>query len=247
MQTINLFLRSVKWRFQNPVTIIMTLVQPLIWLLLFSTIFGANKAEGNYTSFILPGILVMSVLSSSGISGIANYSLKTGGSYYRVKISPVKRSSIILAHILDAAVLSFIQAAILIGISLLMSVRIASGICGVLLMIVLLFLTIAFVAALSYTISLKLPDENSFIALVNTITLPLFFISSALMSYEQIPNEFRIPVFINPFTHVIDSLRMLILKDSVDWMQFIYTAGLLSVLCIASFVLAVYSLKNENQ
>lgn len=247
MQTINLFLRSVKWRFQNPVTIIMTLVQPLIWLLLFSTIFGANKAEGNYTSFILPGILVMSVLSSSGISGIANYSLKTGGSYYRVKISPVKRSSIILAHILDAAVLSFIQAAILIGISLSMSVRIASGISGIVLITVLLFLTIAFVAAFSYTISLALPDENSFIALVNTITLPLFFVSSALMPYEQIPNGFRIPVFINPFTHVIDSLRMLILKDSVDWMQFMSTAGLLLVLCVASFLLAVYSLKVENK
>lgn len=247
MQTINLFWRSVRWRFQNSVTIIMTLVQPLIWLLLFSTIFGGNKAEGNYTSFILPGILVMSVLSSSGVSGIANYSLKTGGSYYRIKISPVKRSSIILAHILDAAVLSFIQAAILIGISLLMSVRIASGISGVLIMIVLLFLTIAFVSALSYAISLTLPDENSFIALVNTITLPLFFVSSALMPSEQIPHGFRIPVFINPFTHVIDSLRMLVLKSTIDWTQLISTVGLLFVLCIASFALAVHTLNNENQ
>lgn len=189
----------------------------------------------------------MSVLTSSGISGITNYSLKTGCGYYRIKISPVKRSSIILAHILDATVLSFIQAAILIGISLLMSVRIASGISGVFLMIVLLFLTTTFVSALSYTISLTLPDENSFIALVNSFTLPLFFVSSALMPYEQVPSEFRIPVFINPFTHVVDSVRLLILKDSVDWMQFTSTAGLLFVLCIVSFILAVYSLKNENQ
>jgi len=91
MQTYNLFWRSVKWRFQNPVTIIMTLVQPLIWLLLFSTIFSGGKAEENYTAFILPGILVMGVLSSSGVSGIANYSLKTGGSFYRIMISPVRR------------------------------------------------------------------------------------------------------------------------------------------------------------
>lgn len=209
--------------------------------------FGGSEAKGNYTAFILPGILVMSVLSSSGVSGIANYSLKTRGCYYRIKISPVKRSSIILAHILDAAVLSFIQISILIGISFSMSVRIASGISGIVLMTVLLFLTIAFVAAFSYTISLALPDENSFIALVNTITLPLFFVSSALMPYEQIPNGFRIPVFINPFTHVIDSLRMLILKNSVDWMQFMSTAGLLLVLCVASFLLAVYSLKVENK
>lgn len=247
MQTINLFWRSIRWRFQNPVTIIMTLIQPLIWLLLFSTMFGGSEAKGNYTAFILPGILVMSVLFSAGVSGIANYSLKAGGSYYRIIISPVHRASIILAHILDNTVSSFIQIAILMGISFFMSVHIASGAGGILLMFVLLFLTIAFVAALSYAISLMLPDENSFIALVNTITLPLFFVSSALMPHEQIPNGFRIPVFINPFTHVVDSLRMLVFQNSVNWMQLLSTLGLLFVLCVVSFSLAVHLLNNENQ
>ncbi|MDQ0087874.1 ABC-2 type transport system permease protein [Paenibacillus anaericanus] len=247
MQTFNLFWRSLKWRFQNPVTIIMTLVQPLIWLLLFSTIFRGNETEGNYTAFILPGILLMSVLFSSGISGIANYSLKTGGSYYRIMISPVKRSSIILAHIIDAAVSTFIQIMILMGISFLMSVRITSGVSGMLLMAMLLFLTVAFVSAISYALSLKLPDENSFIALVNTVTLPLFFVSSALIPYDQLPSGFRIPVIINPFTHVINSLRMLVSGDLIDWMQLLFTTGILFILCIASFVLAVHALKKDIQ
>lgn len=247
MQVLNLFWRSVKWRFQNPVTIIMTLVQPLIWLLLFSTIFTGNSAEGSYTAFVLPGILVMGVLSSSGMSGIANYSLKTGGSYYRIMISPVKRTSIILAHILDAAVLSFIQITILTGISFLMSVQIASGISGMLLMVVLLFLTVVFVAAVSYAISLTLPDENSFIALINTVTLPLFFVSSALMPYEQIQGGFRIATLINPFTHVINSLRMLMQGYTIDWFQLLFTGGLLLILGTISFWAAVHSLKKDSQ
>jgi ABC-2 type transport system permease protein len=247
MQTFNLFWRSVKWRFQNPVTIIMTLVQPLIWLLLFSTIFNGSKTEENYTAFILPGILVMGVLSSSGISGIANYSLKTGGSYYRIMISPVKRTSIILAHILDATVSSFIQIVILVGISFLMSVQITSGISGVLLMAILLFLTVAFVAAASYTISLTLSDENSFIALINTITLPLFFVSSALIPYEQIQSGFRIAVLINPFTHVINSLRMLTQENTIGWLQLLSTGGLLFTLSTISFIVAVHSLKKDSQ
>ncbi|WP_033165659.1 ABC transporter permease [Clostridium sp. KNHs205] len=246
MQTYNLFWRSVKWRFQNPVTIIMTLVQPLIWLLLFSTIFSGSKSEENYTAFILPGILVMGVLSSSGVSGIANYSLKTGGSFYRIMISPVKRSSIILAHILDAAVLSFIQITILMGIAFLMSVRIALGISGVLLMAIVLFLTVAFVAAVSYSISLTLPDENSFIAFINTFTLPLFFVSSALMPFEQLHGGFRIAAIINPFTHVINSLRMLAQEAIIDWHQLFSTGGLLLVLGAISFVIAVNSLSKES-
>ncbi|SET91453.1 ABC transporter permease [Lacrimispora sphenoides] len=246
MQTYNLFWRSVKWRFQNPVTIIMTLVQPLIWLLLFSTIFSGGKAEENYTAFILPGILVMGVLSSSGVSGIANYSLKTGGSFYRIMISPVRRSSVILAHILDAAVLSFIQIAILMGIAFLMSVRIALGISGMLSMAVLLFLSVAFVAAVSYAISLTLPDENSFIALINTFTLPLFFVSSALIPFEQLHGGFRIAAMINPFTHVVNSLRMLVQGTMIDWFQFFSVVGLLLVLGAISFIAAVYSLKKDS-
>lgn len=246
MQTYNLFWRSVKWRFQNPVTIIMTLVQPLIWLLLFSTIFSGNNSEKSYTEFILPGILVMGVLSSSGVSGIANYSLKTGGSFYRIMISPVKRSSIILAHILDTAILSFIQITILMGIAFLMSVRIASGISGVLLMAILLFLTVAFVAAVSYSISLTLPDENSFIALINTFTLPLFFVSSALIPFEQLHGGFRIAAIINPFTHVINALRMLAQGTTIDWHQLLPVGGLLLVLSAISFVAAVNSLKKDS-
>ncbi|WP_044482000.1 ABC transporter permease [Paenibacillus antibioticophila] len=239
MQVYNLVWRSVKWRFQNPVTIIMTLVQPLIWLLLFSTMFSHNRAEEHYTSFILPGILVMGVLSGSGVSGIANYSLKTGGSFYRMMISPVKRSSIILAHILDAAVLSFIQIIIMASIAFAMSVRIASGISGMLLMAALLFLTIAFVSAVSYTISFILPDENSFIALINTVTLPLFFVSSALIPYEQLEGGFRIAAMLNPFTHVINSLRMLMQTTTTDWFQLLATGGLIFILGIAAFGIAV--------
>ena len=246
MQTYNLFWRSVKWRFQNPVTIIMTLVQPLIWLLLFSTIFSGSNAEKNYTAFILPGILVMGVLSSSGVSGIANYSLKTGGSFYRIMISPVKRSSIILAHILDAAVLSFTQIAILMGIAFLMSVRIASGISGVLLIAILLFLTAAFVAAVSYSISLTLPDENAFIALINTFTLPLFFVSSALIPFEQLHGGFRIAAVINPFTHVINVLRMLAQRPAIDWNQLFSVVGLLLVLGAISFIIAVHFLNRDS-
>lgn len=247
MQTYNLFWRSVKWRFQNPVTIIMTLVQPLIWLLLFSTIFSGSDYKENYTAFILPGILVMGVLFSSGVSGISNYSLKAGGSFYRIMISPVKRSSIVLAHILDAVVLSFIQTAILMAIAFLMSVRITSGVPGVFLIAILLLLTVAFVATISYSISLALPDENSFIALINTFTLPLFFVSSALVPFEQLHGGFQIAAMFNPFTSVINALRMLVQGDVINWYQLLSTGGLLLVLSTISFLVAIHSLNKEGQ
>lgn len=251
MEVFNILWRNVKWRFQNPATIIMTIIQPLIWLLLFSTMF-AGKAVGesgadNYTAFILPGILVMVVLTSAGMSGIANYSLKAGGSFYRIFISPVKRSSIVLGHILDSAVLSFIEIIILLLLSLLFGVRIESGILGLLIIIYLLFLTVFFISGLSYALSFLFPDENPFIAIVNTFLLPVFFVSTALMPYEQIPAVFRIPVLLNPCTYIINSLRNVITSNFVDWNCFLISAGLLTGLCLFSFIMAVNSLLNDNR
>lgn len=251
MEVFNLFWRNVKWRFQNPVTFIMTMIQPIIWLLLFSTMFGNEAVKSNqsvsYTGFILPGILVMVVLTSSGISGIANYSLKAGGSFYRIYIAPVRRSSIVMGHIGDSAVFSFIEIFVILALAFWLGVRIESGIPGFLLMLVLLFMTVFFISGISYAISFLFDDENPFIAIVNTFMLPLFFLSTALMPYERIPAIFKIPVLINPCTHIINSLRNLISSNSIDISLFLWAAGLSVVLDLLSFGLAVHGLQTNRK
>lgn len=246
METLNIFWRNVKWRFQNPITIVMTLLQPLIWLLLYSTLF-ANTMEGNYTAFILPGILVLVVFSSAGMSGVANYSTKLDGSFYRIHISPVKRSSIVMGHILDAAVLSTIEIAVLLILSFFMSVHIATGFMGLILLLLLLFATIFFVASLSYVLSLILPNENAFYTLLSTFILPIFFVSTALLPYENIPDNFQFIVSINPFTHVIDSLRSLILTTTIDCQQYIFAAILMLVLGVVFFILSIKQLQQDGR
>ena len=60
METMNILWRNIKWRFQNPISILLTIIQPLIWLLLYSSIASGsmhNVSKGNYTAFILPGIM----------------------------------------------------------------------------------------------------------------------------------------------------------------------------------------------
>jgi ABC-2 type transport system permease protein len=148
---------------------------------------------------------------------------------------------------LDVVVLSFIEAFILIAISHLLKVNIGSGLLGFLLILLLLFLTVFFVAGISYSISFLFQDENPFIALVNTFIMPLFFVSTALMPYDQIPGGFRIPVILNPFTHVINSLRNIISGSYIDWSQILFSLVLLAVLCILSFMLAVHSLNKESR
>jgi ABC-2 type transport system permease protein len=246
METYNLFWRNVKWRFQNPITIFLTVIPPIFWLVFYSTVL-TNSMGGNYPAFVLAGLLVLVVFSSSGSSGVSNYASKADGSFYRILISPVKRSSIVMGHILDAAVFSFVEIGILLIISFLMSVRITSGLFGFLLMVVQLFFTVFFVASLSYTLSLGLPNENVFHTMMNTFVLPVFFVSTALIPFEKIPVGFRFFVTLNPFTHVINSLRNLIRDVVINWQQFELAACLMLGLGTIFFLLSIKQLDNTRQ
>ncbi len=248
MSVLNILWRNMKWRFQNPITIVMTILQPLIWLVLYSTIAGQTMTDlkvGNYTAFILPGILVLVIFSSSCGGGIVNYIMKTGGSFYRIQISPIRRSYIVLGHILESVLLSFMEVTILFVLSLFLSVRIASGLNGFLIMITLIFLTSFFMAGITYSLSLFLPNEAVFETMMTTIVLPIFFVSTALFPLDRISGAFRIAVMLNPFTHIINCLRSLLFESYIDWNNILFAGGLFLVLCFLSFILAIWSLQKD--
>lgn len=249
MEIYNLLWRSLKWRFQNPATIIMNITQPLIWLLLFGTMFRPPQADtSSYTAFLIPGLLVMTALTSAGIScGIANYYLKSGGIFYRIYVSPVKRSSIVLAQILDVEVLSFIGIGILLLLSIPLGAQFETGPAGLFLAVILLFLCVFLAASISYTLSFVLPDENSFIGLVNTLVMVLFFVSTAFTNYEDISPVFKIPVLLNPFSHVMDCIRSLMLGTTLDFVGYMRIFIIMLLLSVLMSLAAVQMLKRKTE
>ena len=249
MEIINILWRNIKWRFQNPISILLTIIQPLIWLVLYSSIAEQsmkNISDGNYTSFILPGIMVLVTLACCSSGGYINFIMKSTGSFYRILIAPVKRSSIVLGQILEAVLVSFIEIAIMLVLSIFLSVRIASGFIGLFLMLPLIFLTAFFMSGLSYAISLFLPNETIYETIMNLIVLSIFFTSTALFPMESISGGLKIAVMINPFTHIINCLRSLVLETSVDWQNLLLVIGVFICLCCVSFMLALWRLKKET-
>lgn len=249
MDTLNILWRNIKWRFQNPISIILTIIQPLIWLVLYSAIAGQSMqsvSRGNYTSFILPGIMVLVTLACCSSSGYMNFMMKSKGSFYRILISPVKRSSIVLGQILETVCVSFMEVAIMLVLSIFLSVHITSGFIGILLMLPLIFATAFFMSGLCYAISLSLPNEVIYETIMNLIVLSLFFASTALFPMNNISGGLKIAVMINPFTHIINCLRNLIMRTSIDLKSLLFVIGLFILLCFGSFALALWKLKRET-
>ena len=118
--------------------------------------------------------------SACSSSGIMNYLMKTDGSFYRVLIAPVRRGSIVLGQLLEAVCCTFIEVGLLTVISLLLSADVMLDMRGVVLIILLIALMAFFMAGVSYSISLILPNEVLYETVMNAIVLPVFFLSTAL-------------------------------------------------------------------
>lgn len=172
--------------------------------------------------------------------------MKSSGSFYRILIAPVSRSSIVLGQMLEAILLSFVEVAILFIVSIFFSVTVASGITGIMLMILLIFLTAFFMSSLAYAISLLLPNEVIYETIMTAIVLPIFFLSSALFPTENLSPGLAIAVKLNPFTHMIDALRSLILREKIIFGHIFFVTVLFLVMCSVSFAWAMWRLNQET-
>lgn len=241
--------RNMKWRFHNSFTIVITILQPMLWLILYSTVANASmqgSGIANYTAFILPGLIVLVSFGCCSSSGIMNYLMKKDGSFYRVMIAPVNRGAMILGQLLEAVICTFLEVAIMIVVSVFFSVRINCGFSGLLIILLLVFLSSFFIAGLAYAISLSLPNEIIYETVMNAIVLPVFFLSTALFPYESLTGTLKTVIGMNPFTQVINVLRSLILDGTMDSLALCQTTALFIILCACSFAWAYHKVKKET-
>ena len=115
-----------------------------------------------------------------------NYMRKSDGSFYRILIAPISRSSIVLGQLLEAVLCTFLEVGILGLLSLLFSVRIAADIVGIFFIVVLIFFLAFFLAALSYSLRLILPNEFIYKTVMNAIVLTIFFLSTDLFPVADV-------------------------------------------------------------
>ncbi len=131
-------------------------------------------------------------------------------------------------------------------VSLFFSVNNATGFTGILLITLLVFLTAFFISGLTYAISLCLPNEVMYETVMNAIVLPIFFLSTALFPADGLSGGLKIAVNLNPFTHIINVLRDLILQGDIVFHDVSLVIVLLIVMGGISFSWAFHRLKKET-
>ena len=222
---------------RQPWYVAITLVQPVIWLLLFVALFRRvvdipGFAAHSYIDFLTPGIVVMTALFSSGWNGMGMLNDLERGVVDRFLVSPVRRAPLIAGPIIQAAIVVAIQSLIIVGLALIVGASFPGGVVGVAVLIACAVLLGAALAALSNGLALVARKEETLIGAVNFIVLPLTFLSSGFMQADLLPQWIRDVGRFNPVNWAVEGGREA-LGASVDWGLVLSRAGLLLAVAIA--------------
>jgi ABC-2 type transport system permease protein len=236
------------WR--QPIWIAVTLVQPIIWLLLYGALFKSVTRipgfhSGSYIQFLTPGIVVMTALFSSGWSGMAVIDDIDKGILDRFLVSPVMRGSLIIGRLLNGTVIVVLQSVIIVLLALAVGARFPNA-WGVIVLIALASLLAAAVGCLSIALALIARREETVIAAVNFFVLPLTFLSTTFMQKSLIPKWMQHAASVNPVNWAVEAGRAAVLPGT-DWVLVLTRLGLLAVLSVACVMLATAAFRSYQR
>jgi ABC-2 type transport system permease protein len=217
-------IRHLRTLFRVKVWIFINVVQPVIWLVLFTQVFnslGASFAvlpgleDTSYLQFFAPGVVVMTVLFGSAWAGMGMLQDIDMGILSKMLATPVSRASIITSRVIASMVMLVIQALIIFTIAVIMGVDLATGAPGVLFSIVLICLLGLGFAAFSNGLALLFRRPEPMMGVINFIALPTIFLSSTMMPSDLLPGWLDTVRHFNPVDYAVVGVRGLVLTGYV--------------------------------
>jgi len=241
LDTWYLFLRNLRNSKRMPMIWTMSLIQPLVWLLLFGQLFRnvvsiPGFPADSYLAFLAPGVIVMTALFGATFSGIGTLLDIDLGYLDKMLVTPVNRNSIILSRVGEDVVRIVAQVIVIVVIALLMGAGFTTGFAGFATTIaIVVFMVIGF-AGFSNILALRIREHQGFMMMVNFLTLPLMFLGSAMMPVEMLPKWLQTVTKFNPVTYAVDGIRVLMNTgfDGVVLVQSFLVLGAVAVVMMGT-------------
>ncbi len=251
LNSLDMTRRSVMALLRQPWYVAITLIQPVIWLLLFGALFESVSQipgfdESSYQSYIAPGIVVMTALFSAGWSGMGMINDMDRGVMDRFLVSPVNRSSLIIGPLAQAALSVAIQAVIIVGLALAVGASFPGGVPGIAVLLLVAVLLAASMGALSNAVALTTRQEETLVGLVQFVVLPLTFLSAAFMQLDLIPGWMQEVAKYNPVNWAVEAGREAVGAE-IDWGFVAERVGLLLGLAIVCIWVATRAFRSYQR
>ncbi len=184
-------------------------ITPVMFVLMFTYIFGGAVAgsTGEYLDYLLPGILVMSVLFNTVYSGILLNTDLTKGVVDRFRSLPIWRPAPLVGSLLGDTVRYVVGGSVIIVLGVALGYRPGAGLPGVL---AAFGLVILFAFGLSWvftTLGLLMRAPNAVMTAGFLFIFPLTFLSNVFVDPKTLPGPLEAFVNVNPVSTLATASR----------------------------------------
>lgn len=210
-----LWYREIKVFLRERSRVIGSLVQPLMWLVIFGTGLGSSVAIGgaNYQTFIYPGILAMTVLFGSLFFGLYIIMDKRVDFLKEVLVAPLSRTTIFFGKVLGGGTDGIIQVFMLMILGSLFF-GIHYTLYSAIMTLLIISILMVSVISIGLTFGSMMSSPEGFGLVSSFVIFPLFFLSGALYPVNNLPSWLYIFVTLNPVSYAVDALRTVILGNA---------------------------------
>ncbi len=182
---------------------------PLIFLVVFGAGFGrviGNMVPGvDYIQFMYPGIIAMTVLMNSLMSGVSVVWDREFGFLKEILVSPLDRKGIILGKSAGTAIVAVMQALVLLILAPIIGVSITFT--TILVLIPVLFVASISISGLGLLVASRMRSQQGFQLLMQLIIMPLIFLAGVFYPVNNVPVWMEFISKVNPLTYGVDAIR----------------------------------------
>ena len=191
---------------------------PLMFTLLFTFVFGGALAGSteNYVHFLLPGILVQTVVFNSVYSGMGLSTDLGKGLFDRFRSLPIWSLAPFAGLMVGDVLRHLIAALIILGVGMALGYRPGTGVAGVLAALVLLIAIGFGVGWVFLVLGLVMRTPNTVMTLGFTGIMPLVFASNIMVDPATMPDWLRVFVDVNPVSRMTTAMRGL-MNGGATW------------------------------
>ncbi|MEU1161871.1 ABC transporter permease [Streptomyces sp. NPDC005921] len=236
---------------RQPAYAIITLIQPVIWLFLFGNLFKKVVELGgfgttSYLDYLVPGVVVMSALSSNMWAGMGTLEEIQRGTLNRFLTTPVSRAALMNGNVVNNGLITAGQSLIIVLLGLLGGADYPGGIGGIAVLVVAAVLLGTVFGALSNALGMLVRERESIIGINTFLLLPLTFLSSAFMAPSQMPGWIRHIADFNPLDWAMVAGRSAMSADP-DWGAVLGRGGALLALAVAAVWLSIRTFRSYQR
>ncbi|MFF7949009.1 ABC transporter permease [Streptomyces griseorubiginosus] len=188
---------------------------PIMMVLMYTYLFGGALAGSpkEYIQFLLPGILVMSVVMITMYTGVSVNTDIQKGVFDRFRSLPIWRPSTMVGYLLGDALRYTIASVVMLTVGVILGYRPDGGVGGVLAGIALL-VVFSFAFSWIWTMfGLLLRTEKSVMGVSMMVIFPLTFLSNVFVDPRTMPGWLQAFVNNSPITHLSSAVRELMAGD----------------------------------